>query len=728
MKIVSSFKVDSWEVYSRKFLETFAEFWPKSVTLYAYYHDGELPEDAPRPKNIVYRNLMHDKEMLAYREKNAMHSGTANGSQPYNWRMDAIKWCHKVYAMTALAHEMRLEEDQPGWLCWIDADTVTTKKISLKTIKEKFLSSEAELVHLGRTAADYSETSFMGFNMNSIRTHSILADLRGIYNTGEVIAFREWHDGFIFERLLNLHKAHGLVTLNLSEDCKDLQAFNQSILSKYMTHFKGPKKLQPPMRYGQLIELVGFYKPRSLVETGTWNGGHAIDMCRTALNSHSDKVHYTGYDLFEEGSEELDKKELNSKKRMLVEEVTKKFEDLAKQFPDRFSFRLVKGDTNETMKHHRVDFAYIDGGHSIETTKNDYEHLEESKVIVFDDYFKKDKDGQAPKEEHSGTNAVFDSLAGDNKWVMPSQDMVLGGGVTHLAVLVNEGEPPPNKDRIAVPIVVNPIDCVEKTEIFTNIEDNLALIDKWIEKKYKWNYEEVVIASGGPSLKNYLKEIKEAAANTKVVCVKHSYPTLIQAGIVPDFCIILDPRPLTGTSTHGIVRKTLFKTISKKTIFLVASMTEPSVTQYLLDKGATVIGWNAYSQTVAQQDIMKDKMLVTGGTCAAMRSVGLMHTLGFRSFKLYGFDSCLAEAPPEKEQKNKTEEGTPKFLEINVNGKSFWTTGELLAQAQDFEKLMERLDVDMDLQVHGEGIVPELWKSKAHRRPSLAPYEELING
>ena len=29
MKIVSSFKVDSWEVYSSKFLETFAEFWPK---------------------------------------------------------------------------------------------------------------------------------------------------------------------------------------------------------------------------------------------------------------------------------------------------------------------------------------------------------------------------------------------------------------------------------------------------------------------------------------------------------------------------------------------------------------------------------------------------------------------------------------------------------------------------------------------------------------------------
>ena len=157
-------------------------------------------------------------------------------------------------------------------------------------------------------------------------------------------------------------------------------------------------------------------------------------------------------------------------------------------------------------------------------------------------------------------------------------------------------------------------------------------------------------------------------------------------------------------------------------------MTEPSVTKFLLDKGATVIGWHAFSQAVAEQEIMKDKMLITGGTCAAMRSVGLMHTLGFRTFKLYGFDSCLAKVPSKEDQKKKTEEGTPKFLEVNINGKSFWTTGELLAQAQDFEKLIERLDVDMDLRVYGEGIVPELWKVKSHKRPPLAPYKELFYG
>ena len=74
MKVVTSFKVDAWEVYAKRFLESFVKYWPKAVTLYVYYHDGELPKDAPKAKNIKYRNLMHDKEMLQYREKNAMHS------------------------------------------------------------------------------------------------------------------------------------------------------------------------------------------------------------------------------------------------------------------------------------------------------------------------------------------------------------------------------------------------------------------------------------------------------------------------------------------------------------------------------------------------------------------------------------------------------------------------------------------------------------------------------
>ena len=101
--------------------------------------------------------------MLDYREKMKRHDGTEGGTIKYNWRLDAIKWCHKVYALTDCAFKM-MEEAPTEWLVWLDADTVTTKRLD-KSVVDKWLPNKASLVHLGRKDVDYSETSFMGFNL-----------------------------------------------------------------------------------------------------------------------------------------------------------------------------------------------------------------------------------------------------------------------------------------------------------------------------------------------------------------------------------------------------------------------------------------------------------------------------------------------------------------------------------------------------------------------------------
>ena len=41
----------------------------------------------------------------------------------------------------------------------------------------------------------------------------------------------------------------------------------------------------------------------------------------------------------------------------------------------------------------------------------------------------------------------------------------------------------------------------------------------------------------------------------------------------------------------------------------------------------------------------------SGGTCAAMRAISVGHTLGFRNFKLYGFD-CSVPEPKDKDEKD----------------------------------------------------------------------------
>ena len=757
---VTSFSESGYHEYARNMLQSVVDKWnPKHFKLVAYYHDFDIDkEDAPKSDAIEYRNLNDVSEMVEYRERMKIHDGTEGGKMPYNWRLDAIKWCHKVYAMTDLAFEMMDDNIEDNWMIWLDADTVTTKRLDVEQVK-RWLPDKADLVHLGRTDVDYSETSFMGFNLGVHNTCSLLADLRGAYTIGEVVAYREWHDGFIFERLLNIYKAHGMVVNNLSEGVKGLTAFKQSPLSEYFDHFKGNLKknannmqvspdVTGPKRYKQLADIVRFYKPKTIVETGTWNGGRAIEMALAAFES-TDKVHYLGFDLFEEATEELDKYEMNSKPHNFKEAVENRLKEFATKMADqgkKFTFKLHKGDSKKTLAKckavKKADFAYIDGGHSYETVKADYQNLKHVPILVFDDFFSKDQAGNLPHEDNLGVNKLMKEIEAYGKVVLPSSDAVLGGGITHLCFVANlKGLPKLPSEFTRVPIVVTPKDSRPKQEIIDNVKANKKLIKDfdWI-KTSKVNNETALIVSGGHSIDFWLLKERIAETGGKVFCVKHSYPKLLENGIDPFACVILDPRPIDGISTHGVVRKDLFNKVDDKTLFLVASMTDPSVTKHLLSKGANIKGWQAYSDALRdmsvsdkivvdkQTGIEEGSTLITGGTCAAMRTLAICHTLGFRNFELFGFD-CSIEGDMTEERKKEqteTEPGKNKYMQVELNNKKFWTTGELLAMAQDCEKLFDNLEMDMGITFHGDdSLCAEVWKSS--KRGKEKHYSELLS-
>ena len=753
---VTSFSEEGYNTYAKEMLQSVVDKWnPKHFKLYAYYHDFDIKKiDHPTSSSIVYIHLNDVKEMLDYREKMKKHDGTEGGTMPYNWRLDAVKWCHKVYALTDRAFKMMEENtnpEEPQWLVWLDADTVTTKRLDKSSV-DKWLPNKASLVHLGRKDVDYSETSFMGFNLQYHDACSILADLRGCYTIGETISYREWHDGFIFERLLNIYKAHGMIVNNLSENCKGLTAFMQSPLSEYFIHYKGNLKNKKNTlaqdvklpRYRQLADIIRHYKPKTLTEVGTWNGGRAIEMALAAFE-YTDRFTYFGFDLFEEATAVTDDIEMNSKKHHtieLIENRLKEFKLKMKEKGKEFIFKLYKGDSKITLKKNKlarnVDFAFIDGGHSYETVKADYLNLKKVPLLVFDDFFSKDEFGNQPIEKNMGVNKLIKEIEAYGKIVLPSNDRVLGGGRTHIAFVANKEGIEPLPDHITrMPIVVTPKDSRPKDEIFVNIKENKKLIKdfNWL-KHGRIHNETALIVSGGSSTDFNLLKKKAREPNTKIFCVKHSYPKLLEHGISPFICSILDPRPIDGISTHGVVRKDLFKKINKTTIFLVASMTDPSVTKYLIKKGANIKGWSAYSEALRDKTV-KDKLkiakdtgieegetLVSGGTCAAMRTISIAHILGFRNFELFGFDCSVPEVTEEM-KKEKTS-GKPKYFKVETNDVYFWTTGELLAMAQDCEKLFDDKNMDMSIKVHGTNtLVSEVWKNSLKAKEKY--YYEMID-
>jgi hypothetical protein len=157
---------------------------------------------------------------------------------------------------------------------------------------------------------------------------------------------------------------------------------------------------------------------------GTWNGGRALEMNQYAV--------YYGFDLFEDATSQTDTAEFNVKPHFSVEDVGQKLKAFGKH-----DFYLFKGNTRETLTKFaneftgKIDFFWIDGGHSVQTIRMDWENVKKlarrDSVILFDDYYSGMSD---EKLKEIGCNSILDELDFD---LLPDKDWVKGGGLVQMA-------------------------------------------------------------------------------------------------------------------------------------------------------------------------------------------------------------------------------------------------------------------------------------------------------
>ena len=85
------------------------------------------------------------------------------------------------------------------------------------------------------------------------------------------------------------------------------------IVKNCYTKFFGAK------RYKYLFEIIKNNRCRRIMEIGTWNGEHALQMIRQAKKIHGRSVEYYGFDLFELLDDRVYSKELSKKPPKLKE-------------------------------------------------------------------------------------------------------------------------------------------------------------------------------------------------------------------------------------------------------------------------------------------------------------------------------------------------------------------------------------------------------------------------
>ena len=158
----------------------------------------------------------------------------------------------------------------------------------------------------------------------------------------------------------------------------------------------------------KLVEIVKQKKPNHFLEIGVFCGVTSRNICELLNLIHRGNFTYTGIDLF--GDEIEDNKEVkpsyvtnqkfsNPLKHIYYNLYLKEnlnSIDSVKRFLQKFENKvnLYKGNSNKLLKNldiKNIDFAFIDGGHSYQTTLNDIEVVHQNMkgrkgTIVCDDY------------------------------------------------------------------------------------------------------------------------------------------------------------------------------------------------------------------------------------------------------------------------------------------------------------------------------------------------------
>lgn len=158
-------------------------------------------------------------------------------------------------------------------------------------------------------------------------------------------------------------------------------------------------------RYDNLFKIIQEKEYRKIMEIGTWNGDHAVEMIKSASSNFQPKeIEYYGFDLFEDATNTMLEKEFSKGASPSLSLVNSKLNRTgAKIF-------LYKGNTKEVLPTvvkglPEMDFVFIDGGHSIMTIRNDWRNVQKvmgkRTIVIFDDYW---------NIENAGCKRIIDGL------------------------------------------------------------------------------------------------------------------------------------------------------------------------------------------------------------------------------------------------------------------------------------------------------------------------------
>jgi hypothetical protein len=177
-----------------------------------------------------------------------------------------------------------------------------------------------------------------------------------------------------------------------------------------------------------------------------------------------------------------------------------------------------------------------------------------------------------------------------------------------------------------------------------------------------------------------------------VGAVNGSLAFLMDRGVLPDACAVVDP----GPQMADIV------TADPRVRYFIASICHPSLFEKL--KNCSVHVWHPSGQLGVLEAIeeFEDKpLLIGGGSTMGLRWMNLAFVCGFRSFHLHGMDSSF-----RGDATHAYADGT---LRDKIIQDGRLTTPAFMQQVSDFFRVIEVFPEPIKIEVFGDGLLQDHW-------------------
>lgn len=234
-----------------------------------------------------------------------------------------------------------------------------------------------------------------------------------------------------------------------------------------------------------------------------------------------------------------------------------------------------------------------------------------------------------------------------------------------------------------------------------------------------------VIVTGGPSAHTMAQQIRDLAAKGAVIfTVKAVWRWLMNLGVTPDYCAMIDPHPSQAAYVIGA---------PKGIKWLIASQCDPAVFDKLAEQGADVtifhvplVGAENAALSLPDGSLDRSKRLVPGGGGVGSRTVRIAALMGHVPLHLFGFDCCYQNGSSANPQRI-ADGAVPSHLyqlargqdligPVTMNGRVYLSTWCFLTETIDIMQLCVS-GLTPQLVIHGNGMLTDTIKEiMAHNR------------